>query len=141
MRYDSPTTLFGGRLTESFAAGSFENLSSPEIVCNVMHCRERILARNGQAMTLEDGPTELRISVDLPTTREGEDAAELVRSGVMRGWSVEFVSRRSVDKAGVRHVTRALLGAVSLVDSPAYRQTNVTAGRPSSRLRLPLGAF
>ena len=59
----------------------------------------------------------------MPKTRESEDALTLVRSGVLRGLSIEFsaIRERSVER--VRQVEQARLVAVGLVDSrlPMFR--------------------
>ena len=61
----------------------------------------------------------------MPETREGDDAIELVRKRVMRGFSVEFIpdSHRMEDNVVV--IEKAKLRNIGLVDRPAYPASRV----------------
>ena len=50
----------------------------------------RWLERQGGGLELVDTETELTIRAELPETSESNDVLELVRSGVLRGLSIEF---------------------------------------------------
>ena len=60
------------------------------------------------------------VSVPLPDTAAGRDAATEIRGGLMRGLSVEFrvVKQRYVQ--GIREIEAAILRGAGLVDSPSY---------------------
>ena len=60
------------------------------------------------------------MTATMPTTREGDDALELVRSGVLRGLSVEFRAIRDRFVGDLREIGRAVLDGLGLVDRPAY---------------------
>ena len=51
----------------------------------------------------------------------------LVRSGVLRGLSIEFRAVAERIEAGVRVIERAVLRGVAVVDTPAYPASEVEA--------------
>ena len=65
--------------------------------------------------------SEIRINESLPDTKAGRDAATEIRSGLMRGLSIEFKAIRERMVSGVRRISKALLTGAGLVDSPSYR--------------------
>ena len=106
---------------ERIAPGAFGDVDSLDVILNLQHQRGRPLARTGGGgLVLEDSPTALTVRGLLPPTREADDALALVRSGVLRGLSVEFRAVRERIDAGVRVIERAELSGVGLVDRPAY---------------------
>ena len=119
VRYGDEARLPGFR--ERFAPGAFGNVAALDVVANVQHERGRPLARTGGGgLTLADDTANLRAALELPATRDGEDAAELLRRGVLAGFSVEFQVGDERFEAGVRVVERARLIGLALVDRPAY---------------------
>lgn len=108
-----------GRFTEEFRAGSIKPVEDG-VILNVAHDRSRPLARTPETMRLIDGADALRIEAELPDTVEARDTAALVRSGVLRGLSIEFHAIGEEWSGEHRIVTEARLGAVSVVDRPAY---------------------
>ena len=52
-----------------------------------------------------------------------------MRAGVLRGLSIEFRAVVERMEGETRVISRATLGAVSVVDSPAYPQSEVEARR------------
>ena len=60
----------------------------------------------------------------LPDTA-GRDAAVAIRSGLLRGLSVEFKARRESFAGGVRRILAAELRGAGLVDSPSYSGSRV----------------
>ena len=85
---------------------------------------------NRQAPIIRFTPTvegrELRVSIRLPDTQRGRDAAVSVRNGTFRGLSVEFISEQESQVAGVREIRRALLVGAGLVDDPSYKGSAVS---------------
>lgn len=77
--------------------------------------------------------TEARIDALLPDTPAGRRLAERFRNGTYKGLSIEFraVSERYVD--GVRRVSKAFLGGVAAVESPAYQTPVEIRSKRSSR--------
>ena len=111
----------GPGLREKFVAGAFGDLRQVDICLNFGHVRSRPLARTGGGgLRLIDSPESLSVVADMPKTRESQDALTLVRSGVLRGLSIEFAAIRERRVERVRQVESARLMAVGLVDNPAY---------------------
>ena len=122
IRYGDEATLPGFR--ERFEAGAFGDVGALDVIANVQHDRGRPLARTGGGgLTFTDEATALRAGLDLPATRDGEDAAALLRRGVLRGFSLEFRVDAERFEAGVRIVERAALRGLALVDRPAYGES------------------
>ena len=119
LRYGE-VAVIGPGLRERFIAGAFGDLRQADICLNYMHMRSRPLARSGAGLELVDSPECLKVYADMPKTRESEDALTLVRSGVLRGLSIEFSAIRERRVERVRQVESARLMAMGLVDSPAY---------------------
>ena len=119
VRYGDTASLPGFR--ERFERGAFGDVAALDVIANLQHDRTRPLARTGGGgLTLADGPGALRAAIELPDTRDGADAAALLRRGVLRGLSLEFRVEGERFEAGVRIVERAALRGLALVDRPAY---------------------
>ena len=119
VRYGDEAQLPGFR--ERFQAGAFGDVAALDVVANLQHRRDRPLARTGGGgLTFTDEATALRAGLDLPATRDGEDAAALLRRGVLRGFSLEFRVDAERFEGGVRIVERASLRGLAVVDRPAY---------------------
>ena len=100
---------------EVFVAGA---LSWPEdgIVLNEAHNRQAPIMR----VVPELRGSDLVIDAPLPDTARGRDAATMIRSGTLKGLSVEFRSLEEDRQTGVRRIRRARLLGAGLVDSAAY---------------------
>ena len=117
-----------GGVRERFMPGAFGPVEALDTILNVQHRRDRPIARTGGGgLDLMDGPDALRMAAELPTTREADDTLELVRTGVLRGLSVEFVSRSERVEGGVRVLARAGLAGLGVVDRPAYPSSTVAS--------------
>lgn len=113
---------------ERFAPGAFGDVGALDVFADVQHERGRLLARTGGGgLVLSDSPEALRLAVDVPETREGDDALTMVRRGVLRGWSVTFRALKERMEGAVRVIERARLHRVALVDVPAYSGSLVEA--------------
>ena len=113
-------TATGRPARERFAPGAFGDVSSLDTTLDLMHDRRRLLARVGAGLTLYDDGRELRLEAVLPETRDADDALTLVRSGLLRGYSIEFDAATDEWLGDLRTVTAASLPAVAVVDKPAY---------------------
>ena len=102
------------------------------VLLREMHQRARPIAR----FVPEATEAEVRASIVLPDTTAGRDAAAAVRSGVLRGLSVEFRAERERQADGVRVIERAALVGAGLVDSGAYAAATVEARGRGERRRL-----
>ena len=73
-----PQTLFG---EEMFEPSPFGDIAGRDFVLNVMHNRERMLARTGGGgLVITDSAEALVVVAELPRTREADDALEMVRA-------------------------------------------------------------
>ena len=116
------------RFRERIEPGAFGNLAGVDVRLNRQHDRGRLLARtNGGGLELHDSPDALRFTVQLPDTADARDVHTLVRSGVMRGASIEYDALRERQSGGVSVVERARLSGLAIVDSGAYADSLVEA--------------
>ena len=122
---DSPGTLAGvilpvGRVAsdrkEIFVPGS---ATFPSTGVRLLLEHEGRVVMTFEPEVVSDG---YRIEAALPRTPEGEEAAELVRSGKRSNLSVEFQTLEEERVSEVREVRRALVSAAALVGSGAYAQ-------------------
>ena len=107
-----------------------------DVILNVQHKRDRPLARTPETLQLTDTPEALTLSSELPETREATDTLELVRSGVLRGLSLEFRVTKQRREAGVRVIEKAILSAVGVVDTAAYAGAVVEAREKEENRRV-----
>ena len=101
---------------ELFEADSLE-WPDDGVVLNRQHQRGSPILRFTPTV---DG-SEVRIDTGLPDTTAGRDAATEIRSGLLRGLSIEFRSLKERVSGGVRRIQRAALTGAGLVDTPAYQ--------------------
>ena len=105
---------------EKFLPGAFGDVSKLDLLLTVQHRRDRAISRTGHGLTLIDSEKRLEVRADLPQTTEADDALENVKSGIFKGLSIEFAAREERRESGIRVVSSAFLGGVSVVDTPAY---------------------
>lgn len=118
LRYGDVADL--GWTKERIEAGAFGELG--DVILNFQHRRDRPLARTGGGgLTLSDSREALTIRAELPHTRDGDDALELVKKKILRGLSVEFHAKRERNSDGVRVIEKADLRGVGIVDQGAYQ--------------------
>ena len=77
---------------------------------------------------------ELLIDAKLPNTTAGRDAASEVRSGLFRGLSVEFISKREENRGGLRTILSGELHGAGLVDDPSYSGSSVAVRQQGGRV-------
>ena len=115
-----------------FEAGSLK-WDSAGVTLNRQHVRGAPITR---ITPILDGD---RIVIDhvLPDTAAGRDAAQEVRSGLLRGLSAEVRIGRDQHDAGRRLILEAELVAVGLVDQSAFTSTQVSVHeRQRARRRI-----
>ena len=130
-------SLIGGVFSETFRPGS---LSLPDgLIANRQHDRSRPLARAGHGLTLDDTATALRASLTLPDTQEGRDTRALVDSGVLRGFSAEFIAVQAEwPDATTRIIHEARLTALAVVDDPGHEGAIISEVRAAlDQLKQP----
>ena len=126
VKYGDVAVLPFGR--ERFQAGAFPTVATDDLILNYAHDRSRALSRTGGGgLVVTDTAKSLSIKADLPPTREADDVLTLIRSGVLRGLSLEFIARSERREGGVRVVERATARGFGIVDRPAYSSSLVSA--------------
>ena len=114
-----PFGRVAGDRREVFAPGS---VSYPHNgIRLLLEHRGRQFAR----VTPEMVGNEMRISLDLPDTTEGREAARMVQSGERAALSIEFHALQQAIVSGVREIRSAIVDAAALVPSGAYDQARV----------------
>ena len=124
VRYGDVAKLPWGQ--ERFVRGSV--VWTEDTMLTLQHDRAKALARVGAGLVLEDGDA-LTMRATMPRTSLGDDTLELVRSGVLRGLSLEFVPERTRNEGRVAVVERARMTGLSVVDVPAYSQSTIDRER------------
>ena len=136
---ESPGRLVGTLLTygeragdraEVFEAGSLI-WTSDGVVLNRAHSDASPIMR----VVPEVRGEEVVIDSALPNTTAGRDAAEELRTGLLKGLSVEFRAIRQTYRNGVRIIQEAMLGGAGLVTSPAYQGSTAEVRKEKGRAR------
>lgn len=142
---------FGPSYREMFAPGAFARSireRGHKVRLFVQHETRKLPI--GRATELDEHPDGLHASFAVARTRDGDEALELVQSGVVDGFSVGFAPIRDQKRDGVVTRLEAALREVSLVHSPAYEGAGVAGVRGSTdltvdvarrRLRLVLARY
>ena len=112
---------------EVIERGAFGDVGRLDLMLNIMHQRAVPIARTGAGLEVIDGPERLEFRAEVVRTRAGDDALELVRTGILRGASVEFRATDEAWQGELRRVVRASLQGFGLADRPAYPQSLVEA--------------
>ncbi len=95
----------------------------------------------GRATELVEKPDGLHAAFEVANTRDGDDALELVRAGVVDSFSVGFVPMRErLDDDGTVVRTEVKLLEVSLVSDPAYPGAKVAGIRSAELFISPAEA-
>ena len=82
------------------------------------HNRESILARVGAGMELEDSDKALTMTATMPRTQLGDDTLTLVRDGILRGLSLEFLPSRTRQEGRVAVIEKARMTALNQHGTP-----------------------
>ena len=126
---------------ERFEAGAFALSDGRTRWLDVAHDRNAVIAHtDGGGLELRDTREALLVSATLPAIPAAEAALEGVRSGVYRGFSVEFDSLAERREAGLRVIERAALAGVGLVRSPSYQGSVAEIRQGKVRSVIPYGS-
>lgn len=143
--YGSRSQDLGG-FVEIIEPGAFsEHLSTgPDVRALFEHDGKELLGRTTSGtLKLSESAEGLRVEIDPPNTRSGNDCKELVSRGDINGMSFGFIAsedRWDFDSVpAVRYVTRAELREVTVTATPAYKASSVAlrsleAHKPSEEL-------
>jgi hypothetical protein len=134
---------FGEEYGEMIERSALDEADMSDVVLRYNHAG-RVLARtrNGSLQLAVDDHG-LRISADLNGSPEAAGFYDEVRNGLLDKMSFAFASDFSKDvrwdeKTRTRHIQKIrLIADVSIVDFPAYEQTNVEARRAFEELAAP----
>ncbi|WP_169812633.1 phage major capsid protein [Nocardia acidivorans] len=116
----------GVTYTERFAPGAFSRSIAErggKVRLFAVHETRRLPI--GRATELTEQADGLYGSFAVAATREGDDALELVRSGIVDAFSIGFRPIRQRHESGVTVRTEAALIEVSLVGMPAYEGAQI----------------
>ena len=131
VRYGDTANLPWGQ--ERFVRGGIT--WTDDTMLTLQHDRTKALARVGAGLTLEDGENALTMTATMPRTSLGDDTLELVRAGVLRGLSLEFIPSRTRQENRVAVVEEAKMTGLSIVDVPAYSESVVATERAKQERR------
>ena len=123
---------------ERVLPGAFGDLSTAELYANRMHQRDQPLANTYAGLRIADNAERLSGEVDLPNTSYGRDTQEEVKTGRLRGLSIEFRTLEDDFIDGIRIIKQARLYGWGVVDKPAYPQS-VAAMRSWEEYRSAYG--
>ena len=99
---------------ERFAPGAFSPV--PDVPMRMQHDPDmEVLPAGG--FILNDTPKALEIRAELPETSA---ALQLVKKGLLSGWSVGFNALDEHREGGIRVVSKSRLREISIVDTPSY---------------------
>lgn len=138
MRYGDVADI-NGAFSETVASGAFQPLG--DVILTVQHELDRPLARTeGGGLELIDTPSSLAVRATLPSTRDADDALELLDKGILRGFSVAMIVDRNAEtfSGHLRTVRKARLSRIGLVDRPAYGDATA---RVALRMQTALDAW
>ncbi|RTL95477.1 HK97 family phage prohead protease [Ancylobacter aquaticus] len=143
--YPALVTVDGRRVTETFRRGAFaKSIAEGRVRLCLEHEWTAVVARqdDGVLTLVEDG-VGLRVDATANHSDAGDDALDAVRCRARAGLSVSFgspvVEWREVDDQPVREVVDCRLHEVSVCRNPAYRSSEIVAGR--MRIERFLGAI
>lgn len=113
-------------LKEQFQRGALKPYDRG-VIANVQHNRSQLLAQYPDGgLRLESRDRGYFVEIDLPNTTAGYDAMTLIEGGALRGLSIEFLEDKTAETApNERVITAATLTGVSIVDRPAYPQSDL----------------
>ena len=135
---ESPGRIVGTLLTYGERSSDRPEVFAPDsltfadggLVLNRQHERRNPIMR----FTPELRGRELVIDAKIPNTSAGRDAASEIKSGLLRGLSVEFIATRQESRGGIRTILAGELRGAGLVDSPSYSGSSVAVRRQGGRV-------
>lgn len=114
-----------GSFSERFEADALD--ISGDVIANLMHNRERPIARTGAGLELRREGDRVNVALTPSATGAGRDAVEMVTANLLRGFSMEFLAKEDRWEGQERIVGRAQLTGLGVVDRPAYSDSTIAA--------------
>ena len=117
---------------ERFEPGSLRMAEAVHL--DLDHDPERAVAWHpGGGLAIENGRDSVTMRAELPPIPAADRALDEIRSGAVRGLSVEFRPVKERRDADIRVIEDAVLSGIGIVRAPSYHQSNVEARRRSGR--------
>ena len=137
MRYGSIAKI-AGVFEESVDAGAFR---FDDVILNRMHDRADPIARTGGGgLDLTDTTSSLSLRAAVPDYRQ--DIRDMVKRGILRGFSVEMrVEAEDWPSPRRRIIRAARLDAIGLVDRPAYGDATAAIAKRAEQCRTEIRFF
>lgn len=110
-----------GWFTEEFRAGWVKN-AADIMFANRMHMRNEPLAVSDGKLTIKDTSERMTAELVLPSTTHGQNAATELDEGLLRGFSLEFITTKDEYDYDKDHrvVVEGRMFGFGVVDKPAY---------------------
>ena len=106
---------------ERFEPGAFNLDDGVTRYLNLEHDRAIVIAHTeGGGLELVDGAEALEVRATLPRIPAADGALDAVRSGTLKGFSIEFTALEERQDNDVRVLSKAALAGVGLVRQPSY---------------------
>lgn len=139
--YNQPTVI-NARLTEEFLPGAFRaQMKDPARIRFALGHLSQGGTVIGRVTALEERSDGLYGTARISSTRDGDDALELLRDGVLDSVSIGFLEGKNRIRGNVTQRESARLTEVAIVLDPAYKEAQVLALReeqaPRERIVLP----
>lgn len=127
--FNSDTTI-GDYFIERIATGAFDKAIAGDVRALVDHDTGRVIGRTKSGtLRLAVDTRGLKVEIDVPDTRDGNDLWVLVERGDISGMSFGFrVTKQEWDETGdlpIRTILEVELFEVSAVAFPAYDDTSL----------------
>ena len=132
IKYGDFAEMFGEK--ETILPAAFGDLSKADVILNRQHQRTAPLARTPETLRLMNAGDTLTMEADLPDTEMARETLTLVKSGVLRGLSIEFLVKDQEIEGDIRIIKAAELRGIGVVDTPAYPNSKVSARHTPVRL-------
>lgn len=127
-----------GDYAERFERGAFRRTITERLHKTKLYAQhDRRRFPIGKATVLRENSEGLYAEFEVAATRDGDDALELVRSGLIDSFSIGFVPvREHKDSSGVVVRDEVKLLEVSLVSDPAYEGAKVAGVRSEAPILI-----
>ena len=132
MRYGDEGEVAPG-VVDVIEPGAFGSIEDLDVVLNVQHTRGRALARTqGSGLTFDDSLATLSAKAVFAETTEGTDTLTNIRTGILRGFSLEYtvdpkhaqITERADGKMQF-NISKATITGLAIVDTPAYPDSKI----------------
>lgn len=103
-----------------------------DVFLNLMHNREKPIARTGAGLELIHSDAGMDVRIDLPDHPYANEARGLVETGVLSNLSIDFDIIRQRFEGDLRIVEQAVMPSLAIVDRPAYPSARIVRARSAA---------